>query len=236
MVNNMEGITHASRIMKLVAQTSSSRMRQDAPSSRASWMLAAWLVLPLASAELNALVSLPAGNQDNKPSDICLRFDQAQLLVIGRHAHDEAKRSQMHGMGGKGPPKGRFEMNGEMSVASTRRPSSARTVTALGSATTSSLPSPGTCASSTFKISPKCVSPAGDSSRPWCCMSVHGMTSTVHAKRSCMSKSKSAREALQEKEGLCRRLTGVFLILHESLGAPCHTRQPQWLAAGSTCH
>ena len=46
--------------MKLVAQTSSSRMRQVAPSSRASWMLAAWLVLPLASAELKLLVSLPA--------------------------------------------------------------------------------------------------------------------------------------------------------------------------------
>ncbi len=51
---------HASRIMKLVAQTSSSRMRQLAPSSRASWMLAAWLVLPLASGELKLLVSLPA--------------------------------------------------------------------------------------------------------------------------------------------------------------------------------
>ena len=36
-------------------------------------------------------------------------------------------------------------MKGEMSVASTRRPSSARTVTASGTATTSSLPSPGTC-------------------------------------------------------------------------------------------
>ncbi len=53
-------VTHASRIMKLVAQTSSSRMRQLAPSSRASWMLAAWLVLPLASGELKLLVSLPA--------------------------------------------------------------------------------------------------------------------------------------------------------------------------------
>lgn len=50
----------ASRIMKLVAQTSSSRMRQGAPSSRASWMLAAWLVLPLASGELKHRVSLPA--------------------------------------------------------------------------------------------------------------------------------------------------------------------------------
>ena len=49
-----------SRIMKLVAQTSSSRMRQDAPSSRASWILAAWLVLPLASGELKHCVSLPA--------------------------------------------------------------------------------------------------------------------------------------------------------------------------------
>ena len=52
-----------SRIMKLVAQTSSSRMRQDAPSSRASWMLDAWLVLPLASGELKHRVSLPAGMQ-----------------------------------------------------------------------------------------------------------------------------------------------------------------------------
>ena len=51
---------HMSRIMKLVAQTSSSRIRQVAPSSRASWMLAAWLVLPLASAEVKLLVSLPA--------------------------------------------------------------------------------------------------------------------------------------------------------------------------------
>ena len=98
MANNMEGTTHASRIMKLVAQTSSSRMRQDAPSSRASWMLAAWLVLPLASAEPNALVSLPAGNKNHKLSRY-LRLDQAQLLMIGRHAHDEAKRSQTHGMG-----------------------------------------------------------------------------------------------------------------------------------------
>ena len=54
---------HASRIMKLVAQMSSSRMRQDAPSSRASWMLAAWLVLPLASGELKHCVSLPARMQ-----------------------------------------------------------------------------------------------------------------------------------------------------------------------------
>ena len=53
-------VAHASRIMKLVAQTSSSRMRQLAPSSRASWMLAAWLVLPLASGELKLVVSLPA--------------------------------------------------------------------------------------------------------------------------------------------------------------------------------
>ena len=37
-------------------------------------------------------------------------------------------------------------MKGEMSVASTRRPSSARTVTASGTAATSSLPSPGTYA------------------------------------------------------------------------------------------
>ena len=55
--------TDASRIMKLVAQTSSSRTRQDAPSSRASWMLAAWLVLPLASGELKHCVSLPAHTQ-----------------------------------------------------------------------------------------------------------------------------------------------------------------------------
>ena len=146
MANSMEGTTHASRIMKLVAQTSSSRMRQEAPSSRASWMLAAWLVLPLASAELNALVSLPAGNENHKLSDICLSLDQAQLLMSGRHAHDEAKKKPNAWHESDGPPKGRFEMNGEMSVASTRRPSSARTVTALGTATTRSLPSPGTCA------------------------------------------------------------------------------------------
>ena len=66
---------HASRIMKLVAQTSSSRMRQDAPSSRASWMLAAWLVLPLASGELKHRVSLPA----------CMQAGHGRLSQ--RHAH-----------------------------------------------------------------------------------------------------------------------------------------------------
>ena len=39
-----------------------------------------------------------------------------------------------------------------MSVASTRRPSSARTVTASGTATTSSRPSPGTCPSYTLPL------------------------------------------------------------------------------------
>lgn len=46
--------------MKLVAQVSSSNSRQVAPSSSASWMLAAWLVLPLASADRKQVVSLPA--------------------------------------------------------------------------------------------------------------------------------------------------------------------------------
>ena len=49
----------ASRIMKLVAQVSSSSSRQVAPSSSASTMLAAWLVLPLASGERKQAVSLP---------------------------------------------------------------------------------------------------------------------------------------------------------------------------------
>jgi hypothetical protein len=49
----------ASRIMKLVAQVSSSSSRQAAPSSSASTMLAAWLVLPLASGERKQAVSLP---------------------------------------------------------------------------------------------------------------------------------------------------------------------------------
>ena len=66
---------HASRIMKLVAQTSSSRMRQVAPSSRASWMLAAWLVLPLASGELKLLVSFPAQHALPQPSEPSSRPD-----------------------------------------------------------------------------------------------------------------------------------------------------------------
>ncbi len=53
----------ASRIMKLVAQVSSSSSRQVAPSSRASWMLAAWLVLPLASSDRKQVVSLPAHSE-----------------------------------------------------------------------------------------------------------------------------------------------------------------------------
>ena len=50
----------ASRIMKLVAHVSSSSSSARAPSSRASWMLAAWLVLPLASSVRKARVSRPA--------------------------------------------------------------------------------------------------------------------------------------------------------------------------------
>ena len=46
-----------SLIMKLVAQVSSSTRRVVAPISRASTMLAAWLVLPLASPELGGQVS-----------------------------------------------------------------------------------------------------------------------------------------------------------------------------------
>ena len=49
----------ASLIMKFVAHTSSSSRRQPAPSSSASCMLAACEVLPLASADLKLLVSLP---------------------------------------------------------------------------------------------------------------------------------------------------------------------------------
>jgi hypothetical protein len=50
----------ASRIMKLVAHVSSSSSSAAAPSSSASWMPAAWLVLPLASAARNAAVSRTA--------------------------------------------------------------------------------------------------------------------------------------------------------------------------------
>ena len=53
----------ASRIMKLVAQVSSSSSSARAPSSRASWMLAAWLVLPLASSVRKAHVSRPASHR-----------------------------------------------------------------------------------------------------------------------------------------------------------------------------
>jgi hypothetical protein len=72
-----------------------------------------------------------------------------------RHVQNQVKWSQQHGHRSQGEPKGRLEMNGEMSVASTRRPSSARTVTASGTATTSSLPSSGTCAFMHFKNSTK---------------------------------------------------------------------------------
>ena len=46
----------ASRTMKLVAEVSSSSSSTRAPSSRASTMLAAWLVLPLASSLQKARV------------------------------------------------------------------------------------------------------------------------------------------------------------------------------------
>ena len=87
-----------SRIMKLVADVSSSMSRTLAPISRDSMMFAAWEVLPLASSDEKSLVS-------------CL--------------------------------KGRFFMKGEISTFSILLPSSARIFTAVGSDTTSSLPSPG---------------------------------------------------------------------------------------------
>ena len=56
----------ASRIMKLVAHVSSSSSRQLPPSSSASTMLAAWLVLPLASGELKLRVSLPGATPGHR--------------------------------------------------------------------------------------------------------------------------------------------------------------------------
>ena len=57
----------ASRIMKLVAVVSSSISSTSAPTSRASMMLAAWLVLPEASSVLKSLVALPAHQQTLPP-------------------------------------------------------------------------------------------------------------------------------------------------------------------------
>mmetsp|Transcript_28844 Transcript_28844/g.59056 ORF Transcript_28844/g.59056 Transcript_28844/m.59056 type:complete len:261 (+) Transcript_28844:416-1198(+) len=56
----------SSRIMKLVAQVSSSTRRVLAPTSRASTILLAWLVLPLASAEEKQSVPFPKGRLDMK--------------------------------------------------------------------------------------------------------------------------------------------------------------------------
>lgn len=61
--NDKRACMRASRIMKLVAQVSSSSMSALAPSSSASWMPAAWLVLPLASSVRKAAVSRPATGQ-----------------------------------------------------------------------------------------------------------------------------------------------------------------------------
>ena len=90
----------ASRIMKLVAEVSSSISSAVAPDSRASARLAAWEVDPEAFAVEKAVVSVLEG---------------------------------------------RFVMKAEMSVPVTARPSSARTLTASGSVSTHSRPSPPTC-------------------------------------------------------------------------------------------
>ena len=52
--------------MKLVADVSSSINRVSAPTSRASMMLAAWEVLPLASLVENCFVSWPNGKLEIK--------------------------------------------------------------------------------------------------------------------------------------------------------------------------
>ena len=57
----------ASLIMKLVAVVSSSISSTSAPTSRASMMFAAWLVLPEASSVLKSSVALPAHQQPLPP-------------------------------------------------------------------------------------------------------------------------------------------------------------------------
>jgi hypothetical protein len=61
-MGSLSGVTsaamRASLIMKFVAQVSSSMMRQLQPASTASCMLAAWLVLPLASSDWKEVVDL----------------------------------------------------------------------------------------------------------------------------------------------------------------------------------
>ncbi len=89
----------ASRIMKLVAEVSSSMSSRRDPAYTASTMFAAWEVEPEALSLVNFWVSRP---------------------------------------------RGRRSMKGRISTALTRRPSSARTFTAVASAATRSRPSPGT--------------------------------------------------------------------------------------------
>mmetsp|Transcript_54719 Transcript_54719/g.98600 ORF Transcript_54719/g.98600 Transcript_54719/m.98600 type:complete len:209 (-) Transcript_54719:1322-1948(-) len=102
-MGSLSGATSAfifsSRIMKFVAQVSSSTKIEVAPTSSASTMLAACEVDP-----------------DASPVENCVVFF----------------------------PKGRLLMKGEMSVHLTDRPSSALILTARGSHTTNSRPSPGT--------------------------------------------------------------------------------------------
>ena len=67
-------------------------------------------------------------------------------------AERQTQKGMREGSGACGAPKGRLEMKGLMSVASTRRPSSALIFTAAWMLATSSLPSPGTCQQQTLLL------------------------------------------------------------------------------------
>jgi len=75
----------ASRTMKFVAEVSSSRSSPVAPVSTASTMLAAWLVLPLASSLEKAVVLRPWGRSPMKaPMSTCSTRRPSSARILTR--------------------------------------------------------------------------------------------------------------------------------------------------------